>query len=61
LKSGGVNLGQKALAETKKQAKPEGIDMDRKNMGKLLNSLQETAAGLHKISVITDAEMREYE
>jgi DNA-binding transcriptional regulator YiaG len=35
--------------------------MDNKNMNEFLGSLHETAAGLHKIGVISDAEMREYD
>jgi DNA-binding transcriptional regulator YiaG len=32
-----------------------------KNMNEFLGSLHETAVGLHKIGVISDAEMREYD
>jgi DNA-binding transcriptional regulator YiaG len=35
--------------------------MDNKNMNEFLGSLHETAVGLHKIGVIKDAEMREYD
>jgi hypothetical protein len=38
-----------------------GIIMDNKNMSEFLGSLHETAVGLHKIGVISDAEMREYD
>jgi DNA-binding transcriptional regulator YiaG len=35
--------------------------MDNKNMNEFFGSLHETAVGLHKIGVISDAEMREYD
>jgi hypothetical protein len=38
-----------------------GIAMDNKYESEFLGSLHETAVGLHKIGVISDAEMREYD
>jgi DNA-binding transcriptional regulator YiaG len=35
--------------------------MKRKYQSELLGAIHETAAGLHKIGVITDAELREYD
>jgi DNA-binding transcriptional regulator YiaG len=35
--------------------------MDNKFQNEFLGSLHETATGLHKIGVISDAEMREYD
>jgi DNA-binding transcriptional regulator YiaG len=35
--------------------------MNRKYQSELLGAIHETAAGLHKIGVITDAELREYD
>jgi DNA-binding transcriptional regulator YiaG len=35
--------------------------MDNKSMREFLGSLHETATGLHKIGVISDAEMQEYD
>jgi hypothetical protein len=35
--------------------------MDNKNMNEFLGSLHETAVDLHKIGVISDAGMREYD
>jgi hypothetical protein len=37
------------------------IVMDNKYESEFLGSLHETAVGLHKIGVISDAEMREYD
>ncbi|MDR3333378.1 MAG: hypothetical protein LBT13_00605 [Treponema sp.] len=34
--------------------------MNRKYQSELLGAIHETAAGLHKIGVITDVELREY-
>jgi DNA-binding transcriptional regulator YiaG len=35
--------------------------MKKKYQSELLGAIHETAAGLHKIGVITDAELREYD
>jgi hypothetical protein len=37
------------------------IAVDNKNVSEFLGSLHETAVGLHKIGVISDAEMHEYD